>query len=133
MACKAYYDIHFEYGERPQPDLGARRLISHNARYGTGGNRALPAEIRLPLELAPRRGRFQLPTEWLCHRSKDDRHVLSRRSGFISPKMPLPGIHITLALGDHFGRASWGVTLVERDLAFDDLNEDRPGMRMPPS
>ena len=46
--------------------------------------------------------------------------------------MPLPGIHITLALGDHLGRAGWVVTLVERDLAFDDLDEDWPGVGVPP-
>src|SRR5205823_2611900 len=84
------------------------------------------------LELTLRRGRFQLRAEWFSHRREDNRHVPGRRSGFISPNMPHPGIDIPLPLGDHLGRASWVAALVKRHLALDDLDEDRPGVGMPP-
>ena len=83
-------------------------------------------------ELALRRRRVQLPAEREPHRSKDDRYVLGRRSSLIAPEMPFPGIDVSLALGDHLGRASRIVALVERHFAFDHGDEDRPWMGMPP-
>src|SRR3712207_5157456 len=83
-------------------------------------------------ELALRCRRVQLPPEGLCDWSKDDGHILGRRSGLIASNMPLAGVDVALPLRDHLRCAGRIITLVECDLTFGDGDEDRPRMRMPP-
>src|SRR4028119_95030 len=82
-------------------------------------------------ELALRRRRVQFPPEGLSHRSKDDGHVLGGYSGLVAADVPLAGIDIALTFRDYLWRASRIVSLIERDLAFNDGDEDRPWMGMP--